>query len=105
MNRQSVLIRVTFSCVLLIPFASNAFAQDDLRRSRLEELFTVLEENDKFMGTAAVSIKGRVIFQRQCGIRLPEASDRQNTSDQKANAETQYRIGSITKVFTAVMIM
>lgn len=83
---------------LLTPAAG--WAQDNLRGAKLDELFALLEANDKFMGTIAVSQEGQLIFFKQYGIHLPDASPGQGPDE-----ATQYRIGSITKTFTATMIM
>jgi len=92
--------RLLVAFFLLLPLPANVAAQEDTRPAKLDELLAHFEDHEKFMGTVAVSQAGRVVFQKQCGIRLPEASP-----DQEPNAETQYRVGSITKTFTAVMIM
>jgi len=94
---RSPLFSVLF-LFLLMP--AKVGAQETLQPTKLDELFTHFVDNDKFMGTVAVSRAGRVIFQKQCGIHLPDASP-----EHGADEETQYRIGSITKIFTAAMIM
>lgn len=85
-----------FGFVLLI--ASQALAQEYAPAKKLDALFDLLESNDKFMGSVAVSRDGRILFQKQCGSLAKKETA-------KSNSETQYRIGSITKTFTAVMIM
>jgi D-alanyl-D-alanine carboxypeptidase len=85
---------------LFLPLPATVWAQENPRPVKLDELFTHFGDHNKFMGTVAVSKAGRVIFEKQYGIHLPDASP-----DQGPDEETQYRIGSITKTFTAVMIM
>ncbi len=68
--------------------------------TKLAALFELLESNDKFMGTVAVVKNGETIFEHQYGKIAADAK-----AGQTPNAETQYRVGSITKTFTAVMVL
>lgn len=89
---------VLLAAVIFAPTSTQA--QESSLESRLNALFELLESNDKFMGTVAVSKDGRVIFHRQYGIHADGGKP-----EERPDQETQYRIGSITKTFTAVMIM
>ncbi|QTE37449.1 serine hydrolase domain-containing protein [Mucilaginibacter gossypii] len=71
--------------VLLIPFLSNA----QIDRTRLDSLFQYLTANDLAIGNVTISQNGQLIYQHSFG------------KDQ--NPATEYRIGSITKLFTAVL--
>lgn len=64
----------------------------------LDSLFQHIEANDKNMGSVSVYKDGKEIYRKSIGF----ASIEQNA---KANAETKYRIGSISKTFTAAIIM
>jgi CubicO group peptidase (beta-lactamase class C family) len=64
--------------------------------SKLDTFFDLLDENDKFMGSATVSIRGEEVYSKALGCR--DCS--KNIRNQK---DTKYRIGSISKVFTAVL--
>jgi CubicO group peptidase (beta-lactamase class C family) len=61
-------------------------------------LFEVLEKNNKFMGSIAVSQDGKLLYSNAIGYSDIE-------SLKKANAKTKYRIGSISKMFTASLIL
>jgi len=64
---------------------------------KLDSLFDSLETNDKFMGSIAISQNGNEIYTRAIGY-----ADIENS--RKADTNTKYRIGSITKMFTAALI-
>src|SRR5690606_39134339 len=64
----------------------------------LDSLFPHIEANDKNMGSDSVYKDSKEIYRKSIGF----ASIEQNA---KANAETKYRIGSISKTFTAAIIM
>lgn len=72
------------------------FAQADFQK--LDEYFDALEAADKFMGSVAVSNDGKLIYSRSLGFSNVEKK-------KEANADTKYRIGSISKTFTAVLIL
>ena len=72
------------------------FAQD-FDRTKLDNYFNALETNNRFMGSVAVSKEGEIIYTKTIGF-----SDIENNI--KANENSKYRIGSISKTFTAVLI-
>jgi D-alanyl-D-alanine carboxypeptidase len=75
-----------FATILLIPVLVSA----QINRARLDSLFQYLTANDLAIGSLAISQNGKAIYQRSFGKDQTPA--------------TEYRIGSITKVFTAVLI-
>ncbi|MFN7823154.1 MAG: serine hydrolase domain-containing protein [Bacteroidota bacterium] len=86
---------LTAVCSLL--FFSIAFAQLT-DKAKLDAYFDVLEKNNKFMGSVAVSKNGITLYQRSTGFSDVEGN-------KKANETSKYRIGSITKTFTTVLVM
>lgn len=80
-------------CCLL----SQAQAQTTFDQAQLDRYFDALEQNQRFMGSVALSQNGQIIYTRSLGF----ADQSRQT---KANAQTQYRIGSISKTFTAVLV-
>ncbi|MFO7656672.1 MAG: serine hydrolase domain-containing protein [Bacteroidales bacterium] len=64
---------------------------------KLDSLFRALEVNNRFMGSVAISYKGNIIYSKACGFADLEAGI-------KVSAETKYRIGSISKMFTSALI-
>lgn len=82
---------------LLILTNTICFSQT-FRSKMLDSLFRVLEKNDKFMGSIAVSQNGRSLYTNTIGY-----ADIENSK--KADLKTRYRIGSIAKMFTASLIL
>ena len=68
------------------------------QRADLDQYFDALEKNDKFMGTAAVSVNGRLLYSRSVGFA---EADRQI----KKTTATKYRTGSVSKMYTAVLTL
>ncbi|MHA3787967.1 serine hydrolase domain-containing protein [Flavobacterium hauense] len=66
-------------------------------KTKLDQYFAALEANDKFMGTVAVSQNGKTIYTKSIGFADKD-------KNQKINENTKFRIGSISKTFTAVLI-
>ncbi|MCG8526620.1 MAG: beta-lactamase family protein [Opitutales bacterium] len=89
-----------FSLILFFlgtPF-SNLVAGDSFDQKRLDDYLNHLFKNDKFMGSVSVSKNGEAIYQKSVGFssiehRIPN------------HEQTVMRIGSITKTYTAVMIL
>lgn len=77
-------------------FAQISFAQD-FDKSKLESYFDILDANNKFMGSIAVSRNGEIVYTRAIGYR-----DVQNKI--RADVNSKYRIGSISKTFTTVLV-
>ncbi|UOX35370.1 beta-lactamase family protein [Flavobacterium sediminilitoris] len=85
-------------CILYCFIILSSFAQSEPRFQRIDSLLTYLEVNNKFMGSLAIQEGNTIVFSKAYG-----ASDIENNT--KANEETKYKIGSITKTFTAIVIM
>lgn len=78
---------------------ATVFAQSKIDTQKLDEMFDVLESNDRMMGSITVRQGGKIIYNRILGYRSI-AGEKKIKSD----ANTLFRIGSIAKPFTAVMI-
>lgn len=64
---------------------------------KLNDLFDVLHQNNKFMGNISMSHEGSVIYSKAIGY--------DDVENQKATTNaTKYRIASITKMFTATLV-
>lgn len=85
------------SLTLLNIAISTSAAQSGPDTEKIDRYFTALEENHRFMGSVAVMKDGNVLFE--------EAYGRMSADGTPANPETVYRIGSITKSYTSVMIL
>jgi D-alanyl-D-alanine carboxypeptidase len=88
----------TFSVLLLTIFITSANGQQNFSKPSEDSLLTVLEKNNKAMGSLAVMENDKLIYTRAIGFSA--ASPGKVPSTEK----TRYRIGSITKMFTATMI-
>ena len=82
---------------LLILSATMSFSQT-FNNQRMDSLFMTLEKNNKFMGSVAVSQNGKLLYTKAIGY-----SDLENSK--KAAAETKYKIGSVSKMFTATLVL
>ena len=83
-----------FALLLAVP----AFSQTEGAKYRkIDSLLTYLYENNKFMGSVAIREKGEVVFEKAYGFADAEAKI-------PATEDTKYKIGSITKMFTASII-
>jgi len=67
-------------------------------QSSLDTYFDHLSENRKFMGSAAILFKDSIIYNKSVGF-----SD--VASQKKIDKNTKFRIGSITKTYTAVLTL
>ncbi|MDR2917966.1 MAG: beta-lactamase family protein [Tannerella sp.] len=81
--------------VLLLPYFINA---QDFDRSKMDSLFARIETLGKGMGSISIFSDGKEVYQKSYGF-----ADIENGV--KADAHTKYRIGSITKTFTASVVM
>ena len=89
-------IKLPFTFIFFIAIQVG-FSQD-FDREKLDNYFDVLEKNNKFMGSVAVAKNGELIYTKTVGL-----ADVENNI--KANQHTKYRIGSISKSFTAVLVL
>lgn len=67
-------------------------------KAKLDSFFHALEAGNKFMGSVAVSQHGKLIYTRSTGFADVE-------TQLKSDAQTRYRIGSISKTFTAALVL
>src|SRR5690349_5243497 len=70
-----------------------------LDKTKLDQLFDRLVEKNKGMGSLTLARDGNILYNRSFGY-----SQVNGTEKKPLNATTKYRIGSITKTYTAVMI-
>ncbi len=70
----------------------------NINKIKLDNYFKTLEENHKMMGSFAIAKDDKIVYTKTVGFSDVE-------TNQKANENTVYRIGSISKTFTAVLVM
>ncbi|MDE1192590.1 MAG: serine hydrolase [Arachidicoccus sp.] len=88
-------IFLLFICIFL---SITTFSQT-INTKKLDSLFDILDSNHLAMGSVAIAKDGKIVYQRQIGYSYID-----DNKKIAANADTKYRIGSITKMFTAVII-
>lgn len=80
-------------------FTTNPFLRaQSLDRAKLDSLFERIGRNDKAMGSFAIYRDGQEMYTKAWGFADVEKQI-------PASPETRYRIGSITKTFTSVIIL
>ncbi|MDQ1772006.1 serine hydrolase [Labilibaculum sp. A4] len=86
-----------FLVILTLGILCQVVLSQNFNKDKLDDYFDVLESNNKFMGSVAVSQNGEIIYSKSLGF-----SDYEKKL--KANESTKYGIGSISKTFTAVLV-
>jgi len=89
--------KTIFTTALLLILSQIEFSQN-LDKTKLNNYFNTPEQNNKFMGSVAVSKNGEIIYTKSIGL-----ADVENKV--KATENSKYRIGSISKSFTTVLIL
>ena len=89
--KRTLILSLTVS---LISF--NGFSQN-IDKAKLDAYFDTLANNNKFMGSVAVSKNNELIYSKSVGYADIEQR-------LKTNKNSKYRIGSISKIFTTVLI-
>jgi CubicO group peptidase (beta-lactamase class C family) len=87
-------LSILFLFLSLATFAQEATAS----LARIDSLLNHLNEHDKFMGSLCIMQGDEVVFKEAYGYS-------EATKGIRANGGTKYKIGSISKTFTATMIM
>lgn len=91
-------MKKTFQYLILLFFLTSTVFSQDFDKNKLDQYFNSLESNNRFMGSVAVSKNGEIIYSKTVGF-----SDVENSI--KADKNSKYRIGSISKTFTSVLVM
>ncbi len=86
----------SFFSILFVLFSVTSFAQEQ-KFLALDSLFQILDENNRFMGSLSISENGKIIYSKTIGKA-------DLASGKSSDKLTKYRIGSISKMFTACLI-
>ncbi|MDR6943805.1 serine hydrolase domain-containing protein [Mucilaginibacter pocheonensis] len=86
---------------LLFPILQSCSQAQSFNKTKLDSFFVALHTKDQNMGSIAISANGVLVYQNAIGYSLINKNKSVKTP---ATIETKYRIGSITKMFTATMI-
>ena len=89
----------TFTLPVLVVIVSTfaGFSQN-IDSAKLDAYFETLFEHNRFMGSVAIAQGGELIYSKTIGFADVEQGI-------KANENSKFRIGSITKTFTAVLTL
>ena len=90
--KKTIFILFLLSCLFQTGFAQH------FDKAKLDNYFNILEKNNKFMGSVALSKNDTIIYTKTIGY-----TDVENKI--KANENSTYRIGSISKTFTSVLVL
>lgn len=83
--------------ILILTFTIQIGFSQTFDKIKLDSYFQALETSNKFMGSVALSQNGKVIYTKQIGF-----ADIDNKV--KPDDNTKYRIGSISKTFTTILV-
>jgi len=84
---------------LLASIASLSLSAQDINKAKLDSLFDRLAEKDKAIMSVAIAKNGKVIYTKATGF-----SDIDGNKKIPVSVNSKYRTGSITKVFTGVIL-
>ena len=88
---------IIFSLFIIFSGISQSIDKEQIDSKKLNKYFEALDANNKFMGSVAIIKNGDIIYRNQIGFKDIETST-------KPDSETKYRIGSISKTFTSVLV-
>ena len=91
--------RILFGTIMMLALFTTANAQA-LDKAKLDQFFDRLAEKNKAMGSLAIVKDGKVLYTRAIGYSQINGSEKKSLT-----AANKFRIGSITKMFTAAMIL
>src|SRR5438093_5418387 len=92
-------VKILFATLLTLVLCAAGQAQT-LDKAKLDQFFDRLAEKNKAMGSLIIAKDGNVLYTRAIGY-----SQINGTEKKPLSAASRFRIGSITKMFTAVMIL
>lgn len=81
--------------ILLLLFLSNSFGQ---KAEKLDEFFTSLNKEGKFIGNVLIAEKGKPIYQKSFGLANEQTKE-------ALNANSVFELASVSKQFTAMAIV
>src|SRR5688572_31223069 len=92
-------IKTLFAALLTLAMSVTGFAQT-LDKAKLDQFFDRLAEKNKAMGSLVIAKDGNVLYTRAIGYSQINGAEKK-----RLTAASRFRIASITKTFTAVMIL
>ena len=86
---------ITLVAIILVSLVNG----QSLKNTKLDSFFNLLSDHQKAMGSFVISQNGSIIYNKVFGYRY--YSDHQKIP---ADVNTKYRVGSVSKLFTATII-
>lgn len=86
-----------FNLISLISYGQTV-RKTEIDNRKLDSLFTNLHKHELGMGNIAISKNNQLVYQKALGYSLL------NSKKKSATTKTLYRIGSVTKMFTTVLV-
>ncbi|MCL2738825.1 MAG: beta-lactamase family protein, partial [Bacteroidales bacterium] len=90
--KKALILSLTVNLISFAGFSQN------IDKTKLDAYFDVLASNNRFMGSVAIAQGDKLIYSKSVGFT-------DVAQDLKASENSKYRIGSITKTFTAVLTL
>ena len=91
--KKSKIIVLIFLLGITLTLSAQSFD-----KQKMDSLFSIIEKNEKGMGSVSLFYDGKEVYRKSYGY-----ADIENKLEN--NATTKFRIGSISKTFTATIIM
>src|SRR5439155_9151946 len=98
-HNSLVKTKILFATLLTLALFTAGYAQT-LDKAKLDQFFDRLAEKNKAMGSLTIAKDGNVLYTRAIGY-----SQINGTEKKPLTAASRFRLGSITKMFTATMIL
>jgi len=92
-------IKILFATLLALALGAAGYAQT-LDKAKLDQFFDRLAEKNKAMGSLTIAKDGKVLYTRAIGYSQINGAEKKPLT-----AANRFRIASITKMFTASMIL
>src|SRR5262245_42972549 len=99
MGSATMKIKILFATVLTLALGAAGYAQA-LDKAKLDQFFDRLAEKNKAMGSLTIAKDGNVVYTRAIGYAQVDVPTKKPLT-----ATSRFRISSITKTFTAVMVL
>ncbi|MES2109119.1 MAG: serine hydrolase domain-containing protein [Bacteroidota bacterium] len=91
--------KATLALLSLWVLVSNCHQTHHFDKPKLDSFFTAMSAHDQTMGSIAIAENGKIVYQKAIGYSQVDGKTKT-----PANLKTKYKVGSITKMFTAVMV-
>lgn len=92
--------KTLFAILLTLALFTIGYAQTPLDKAKLDQFFDRLAEKNKAMGSVTISKDGKVLYTRAIGYSQINANEKKPLT-----SANRFRIASITKMYTAAMIL